>query len=64
MKTYDVTITETLRLTVPVQAESLAEAEETTEENWKNSQYILDAENFAGADFKGKERIRDKDLGR
>ena len=28
MKTYDVTITETLQMTVPIEAESLAEAEQ------------------------------------
>ncbi len=38
MKTYDVTITETLRMTVPIQAESLGEAERIAEENWNNSQ--------------------------
>lgn len=64
MKTYDVTITETLQMTVPIEAESLAEAEQTAEENWNNSQYILDADHFAGADFKAKERVRDKCLER
>ena len=28
MKTYDVTITETLKMTVPIEADSLAEAEQ------------------------------------
>jgi len=64
MKTYDVTITETLQMTVPIEAESLAEAEQAAEENWNNSQYILDADHFAGVDFKAKERVRDKDLER
>lgn len=64
MKTYDVTITETLQMTVPIEAESLAEAEQTAEENWNNSQYILDADHFVGADFKAKERVRDKGLER
>ncbi len=64
MKTYDVTITETLRMTVPVQAESLGEAERIAEENWNNSQYILDADHFVGADFRARECVRDKELER
>lgn len=38
MKTYDVTITETLRMTVRIKADSLGEAERIAEENWNNSQ--------------------------
>ena len=64
MKTYDVTITETLQMTVPIEAESLAEAEQTAEGNWNRSQYILDADLFVGADFKAKECVRDKGIGR
>ena len=64
MKTYDVTITETLQMNVPIEAESLAEAEQTAEDNWNRSQYILDADNFVGADFKARESVRDKGIGR
>ena len=64
MKTYDVTITETLQMTVPIEAESLAEAEQTAEDNWNRSQYILDADHFVEADFKAKESVRDKGIGR
>ena len=64
MKTYDVTITETLQMTVPIEAESLAEAEQIAEENWNSNQYILDADHFVGADFKAKECVRDKSIGR
>lgn len=64
MKTYDVTITETLQMTVPIEAESLAEAEQTAEGNWNRSQYILDEDHFVGADFKAKECVRDKGIGR
>lgn len=64
MKTYDVTITETLQMTVPIEAESLAEAEQMAEENWNRSQYILDADHFAGADFRARECVRDKELER
>lgn len=51
-------------MTVPIEAESLAEAEQIAEENWNNSQYILDADHFVGADFKAKECVRDKGLER
>ncbi len=64
MKRYDVTITETLQMTVPIEAESLAEAEQIAEANWNDSQYILDADHFVGADFKAKECLRNKDLER
>ena len=64
MKTYDVTVTETLQMTVPIEAESLAEAEQMAEENWNRSQYIFDADHFVGADFKARECVRDKGIGR
>lgn len=51
-------------MTVPIEAESLAEAEQIAEENWNSSQYILDADHFVGADFKAKECVRDKGIGR
>ena len=52
MKTYHITITETLEMTVPIQAENPAKAEKIAEKNWQDSQYILDAEHFAGVSFK------------
>ena len=64
MKIYDVTITETLQMTVPIEAENYAEAERIAEGNWNNSQYILDADHFVGANFKARERTRDKGLER
>lgn len=64
MKRYDVTITETMQMTVPIEAGSLAEAEEIAEANWNDSQYILDADYFVGADFKAKECVRDKGMER
>lgn len=59
MKEFDVTITETLKMTVTVEADSQLEAEQLVSDRWKNSEYILDAENFTGADFKAKRRSRD-----
>ena len=59
MKEFDVTITETLKMTVTVEADSQPEAEQLVSDRWHNSEYILDAENFTGADFKAKRRSRD-----
>lgn len=52
MKEYDVTITETLEKTVTVEAASKAEAEEMVRQQYYNSEYILDSDNFTGVDFK------------
>lgn len=51
MKEYDVKITETLEKTVTVQAENRDAAEEQVKTAYYNSEYILDAENFAGVEF-------------
>lgn len=61
MKTYEVTITETLQKTVEVEAASLKEAEALVESRWNDSEYILDAEAFVGVEFdaRAKERSRD-----
>ena len=61
MKTYEVTITETLQMTVEVEAASREQAEELVEQRWNDSEYILDAEAFKGVDFsaRAKERRRD-----
>ncbi len=61
MKNYDVTITETLKMTVSIEANSLTEAEQKAEDNWNASQYILDAENFVGASFHAEECVREKE---
>ena len=64
MKEYDVTITETLKTTVTVEAESQLEAEQRVSDNWRNQEYILDADNFTGVDFKAKRHFRSRDLER
>lgn len=51
MRTYKVEIKETLKMTVDIEADSPAEAEEIAERNWQNSEYILDADCFDGAEF-------------
>ena len=51
MKEYDITIRETLEMTVTVEAESREEARRTVADNWKNGEYILDAESFKDVEF-------------
>lgn len=63
-KEYDVTITETLQMTVTIKAENLAEAEEIAEENWSNGDYILGAEQFIGASFTADNKPRIKEYER
>ena len=50
-KIFAVTITETSKMTVEIEAEDICEAEEIAEENWNNSEYVIGSENFVGADF-------------
>ena len=51
MKEYQIRITETLAMTVTVEAENAAQAREIVERNYKNSDYILDADHFKGVTF-------------
>ena len=60
MKEYDVTITETLEMTVAVEAESREEAQQIASDNWKNGDYILDADHFTDVVFRAKDRSRDR----
>ncbi len=50
-KKFSVTITETLKITVEVEAENQEQAEQIVSDKWKNSEYILDADNFCGVEF-------------
>ena len=61
MKEYDVTITETLEMTVTVEAESREEDRRMVEERWKNGEYIRDAESFKDVEFYPRGRSRDRD---
>ncbi len=51
MREYEVRIRETLEKTVTVEANSPREARETVEQNWKNSDYVLDASCFTNVAF-------------
>jgi hypothetical protein len=64
MKTYQVTITETLQKTVEVEANSKEEAEELVERKWNDSEYILDAEAFVGVDFSAVSQQRSREYER
>ena len=60
MKDYDVTITETLEMTVTVNAASRMEAEQLVNERWKKGDYILDADHLPGVNFKARDQNRDR----
>lgn len=64
LKNYEVTITETLQKTVTVEANSREEAERQVEENWNNSEYILDADSFVGVDFAARTNERSREYER
>ncbi len=64
MKTYEVTITETLQKTVEVEANSRLEAEALVESRWNNSEYILDSDFFVGVDFSARTKERSRDYER
>lgn len=51
MKDYYVTITETSRMKLNVEAESMAEAIEKVADGWRNGKYILDADHFEDVEF-------------
>ena len=55
------TIRETLEMTVTVEAESREEARQKVADNWKNGEYILDAESFKDVEFYPRGRSRDRD---
>jgi hypothetical protein len=60
MKTYKVTITETLQMEVNVKAGSREEAEQTVKGRWNHEEYVLDASHFKGADFKAEPIKRER----
>lgn len=64
MKTYQVTITETLQKTVEVEANSKEKAEKLVERKWNDSEYILDAEAFVGVDFSAVSQQRSREYER
>lgn len=61
MKTFEVTITETLALTVKVKAETRVEAEAMVAEKYHNEEYVLNADNFKDVEFTTKELTRNRE---
>ena len=61
MAKYDVTITETLRITVEIEAENRFEAEQMVSDSWRNSEYILDADHFQGVSFEARLQKKSRD---
>ena len=55
MKEFDVTITETLRLTVSVEASSKEEAEQMVNDQWRAGDHVLDADNFVDVEFESND---------
>ena len=60
MKDYDVTITETLEMTVTVNAARRMEAEQFARDQWKRGEVVLDASHFTGVEFHAKRYFRDR----
>lgn len=59
MNEYKVTITETLKKTVTVEAENREAAEQLVNDAWRRAEYILDAEDFEGVEFEAEETERE-----
>lgn len=51
MAEYKVLVTEILQKTVVVEAASEKEAARRAEDAWRNTEYILDVDDFQGAEF-------------
>lgn len=56
-KEFNVTITETLRKTVTVEAESLLDAEQMVSADWHKGEYILDADDFVEMEVAAEEVV-------
>lgn len=54
---YRVKITETLSMTVEVEADGKREAEQQVNDNWNDDEYLIDSEHFAGVTFKAVEKV-------
>ena len=55
MKEFDVTITETLKLTVSVEASSKEEAQQMVSDQWHAGDHILGADNFVEVEFESND---------
>ncbi|MDR0287328.1 MAG: DpnD/PcfM family protein, partial [Clostridiales bacterium] len=48
---FEVTITETLRKVITVEADNTNDAEQAVSDKWLSSEYILDSGDFTGVEF-------------
>jgi hypothetical protein len=64
MRTYKVTIAETLQMTVDVEAPGRREAERLAENRWVNGDHVFDADRFTGVTFKAEPRQKERDYER
>ena len=64
MKTYSVTITETLQKTIEIRAGSREQAEEIMSKQWYKGEHILDSDHFKTVSFEAKPLQRNKDYER
>ena len=55
MKEFEIEITETLKKTVTVEADSKDEALQMVEDMWKDSDIVLDSDNFVGVEYASNE---------
>lgn len=55
MQIYKVTITETSKMYVEVEAESREEAEQIVGDGWRRSEYVLDSDYFDGVEFSAED---------
>lgn len=55
MRDYYVTITETLRMKLNIEADSMEEAIEKVKDGWRSGEYILDADHFEDVDFEAED---------
>jgi len=51
LREFEVTITETLKMKVTVEAKDRLEAEQIVSDKWRDSEYILDADDFIDVEF-------------
>lgn len=58
MRTYKVKITETLEKIVEVEAQNKTEAEQIVCAAWSNSEYVLDADDFARVNITAEPAVR------
>lgn len=61
MRTYKVKITETLEKIVEVEAQNKAEAEQIVCAAWSNSEYVLDADDFARVNITAEPAVRGRE---